>query len=111
FEQIIIINEVEECDTLKDMRMISGNIHSPIGTPLQDVDVIVEVTPGQRQRTSSSIQGTYSIPVKKERDYKVEPSKTDEVMKGVSTFDLVLIQKHILKKEELKDPYQLIAAD
>src|SRR5690625_6769259 len=32
-------------------------------------------------------------------------------MKGVSTFDLVLIQNHILNKEKLKDPYQLIAAD
>lgn len=111
YEQIIIINEVEECDTMQDMRMISGNIHGPSGTPLPDVDVIVEATPGQRQRASTSIQGTFTIPVMKEKDYVVEPSKTDEVMKGVSTFDLVLIQKHILGKEKLKDPYQLIAAD
>jgi|GEM_PF-6686547 len=111
YEQIIIINEVEDCDGLEHMRMISGKIESPIGTPLPDVDVIVESSGNKRQRATTSIQGTYSLPVDLKRDYTVRPSKTDELMKGVSTFDLVLIQNHILNKEKLKDPYQLIAAD
>src|SRR5690625_5212309 len=93
------------------MRMISGKIESPIGTPLPDVDVIDESYGNKRQRATTSIQGTYSLPVDLKRDYTVRPSKTDELMKGVSTFDLVLIQNHILNKEKLKDPYQLIAAD
>lgn len=111
YEQIIIINEVEDCDGLEHMRMISGQIESPVGTPLPDVDVIIESSGSKRQRATTSIQGTYSLPVDMKRDYTIRPSKTDELMKGVSTFDLVLIQNHILNREELKDPYQLIAAD
>jgi hypothetical protein len=43
--------------------------------------------------------------------YTVTPSKTDDVPCGVSTFDLVLISKHILNVVNFTTPYQWIAAD
>ncbi len=43
--------------------------------------------------------------------YAVEPYKNDDVTNGVSTLDLVLIQRHILALEQFDSPYQLIAAD
>lgn len=39
------------------------------------------------------------------------PEKNDQVLNGVSTFDLVLISKHILGIQPLDGPYRLIAAD
>ncbi len=44
-------------------------------------------------------------------NYIVEPSRNDDHMNGVSTLDLLLIQKHILNIQKLDSPYKLIAAD
>ncbi len=44
-------------------------------------------------------------------DYEVTPSKDEDYMNGVSTLDLLLIQKHILGVDYLDSPYQVIAAD
>lgn len=44
-------------------------------------------------------------------DYSITPFKEDNYLNGVSTFDLVLITKHILGKSALDSPYKLIAAD
>lgn len=44
-------------------------------------------------------------------DYTVTPSKDDEHLNGVSTLDLVLIQRHILQLDEFDSPYDIIAAD
>ena len=44
-------------------------------------------------------------------DYTVTPTKDNDPLNGVSTFDLVLINKHILGLEPLNSPYKMIAAD
>ncbi|MBK8969766.1 MAG: hypothetical protein IPM36_24540 [Lewinellaceae bacterium] len=41
----------------------------------------------------------------------ITPTKDDDPLNGVSTFDLVLINKHILGLEPLNSPYRMIAAD
>jgi len=41
----------------------------------------------------------------------VTPAKDDNPLNGVSTYDLVLISKHILGIEPLNTPYKMIAAD
>ena len=43
--------------------------------------------------------------------YQVNPSKNDDHLNGVSTLDLVMIQRHILAIDKLNSPYKLIAAD
>ncbi|MCC6459778.1 MAG: HYR domain-containing protein, partial [Saprospiraceae bacterium] len=44
-------------------------------------------------------------------DYTVTPTKDNDPLNGVSTFDLVLINKHILGLEPLSTSYKMIAAD
>jgi hypothetical protein len=44
-------------------------------------------------------------------NYTVTPTKDDNPLNGVSTYDLVLISKHILGLEPLGSPYKMIAAD
>ena len=44
-------------------------------------------------------------------NYSVTPLKDDNHLNGVTTFDLVLISKHILGLEPLGSPYKMIAAD
>ena len=43
--------------------------------------------------------------------YMVKPTKEDEALNGVSTLDILLIQKHILDIQTLNSPYKIIAAD
>jgi Dockerin type I domain len=42
---------------------------------------------------------------------EIRPSKLDNPLNGVTTYDLVLIHKHILGIELLDSPYKLLAAD
>jgi hypothetical protein len=44
-------------------------------------------------------------------DYTVTPVLDANYLNGVSTFDLVLIQRHILGVQLLDSPYKMIAAD
>ncbi|MEY2905276.1 MAG: hypothetical protein RJA52_1292 [Bacteroidota bacterium] len=44
-------------------------------------------------------------------DYSIAPFKNNDPINGVTTFDLVLISKHILRVRLLDSPYQMIAAD
>ncbi len=45
------------------------------------------------------------------QDYTATPVRNDNPLNGVSTFDLVLISKHILNLEPLASPYKMLAAD
>jgi len=45
------------------------------------------------------------------QDYTLTPYRNDNPTNGVTTFDLVLISKHILGLEFLSTPYKIIAAD
>ena len=57
-------------------------------------------------------QGYFSFPTSPiVTDFSVVPEKTDNPLNGVTTFDLVLISKHILGIETLNSPYKMIAAD
>ncbi len=44
-------------------------------------------------------------------DYTIEPARNDNHKNGVSTLDLVTIQKHLLGLQPLNSPYKMIAAD
>ena len=44
-------------------------------------------------------------------DYEITGSKVDDYLNGVSTLDLLFIQKHVLGQQYLDSPYKMIAAD
>jgi hypothetical protein len=44
-------------------------------------------------------------------NYTIVPEKTDFIVNGVTTLDVVIIQRHILGIDELTSPYDRIAAD
>ena len=56
--------------------------------------------------------GQFSIPnLPMHEDYNIKPTKNSGFRNGVSTYDIVLIQKHILGTQLLDSPYKIIAAD
>lgn len=85
-------------------------------TELQDgvEDAVVHVQSGAFSGFDlTDDQGQFLLPnaVPFAADYILTPVKEDNPLNGVSTFDLVLISKHILGLQPLTDPYKMIAAD
>ena len=59
----------------------------------------------------TGVEGRYNFELPTGHDYTLTPQKNTNLSNGVSTFDLVLIKKHILGMELLDSPYKMIAAD
>ena len=81
--------------------------------PVNGVKVQLLDVYGDERKTSVTQNGRYTFKnVPKGKDYTVEPQddKTS-CLNGVTTLDLVKIQKHILGKKKFDNPYQYIAAD
>jgi hypothetical protein len=53
----------------------------------------------------------YAYCVCDEGTYEITPKKDDNPLNGLTTYDLVLISKHILGVEPFDNPYKMIAAD
>ncbi len=43
--------------------------------------------------------------------YRIQPERDNDVMNGVTTFDIALLSKHVLDIQPFNSPYQMIAAD
>jgi len=78
------------------------------------VELAISSTGGQAVLTDQSdVTGSFQFPnaVPMSGDYTLTPTKDDNPLNGVTTYDLVLISKHILGLEPLTTPYKMIAAD
>jgi hypothetical protein len=91
------------------LNRISGNISTEDDRNL--VNVQVHLGDGQNV-VATDADGLYAFAnMPNGGDYEVDPTKNVDALNGVSTLDLVLIQKHIIQLEALNTPYKLIAAD
>ncbi|AEE48934.1 cellulosome anchoring protein cohesin region [Haliscomenobacter hydrossis DSM 1100] len=89
---------------------ISGKIRKEDGTPVPGVKVYL--LGGASDSTTTNASGDYSFQnLSSGSDYSVYPQLNINPLEGVSTYDLVLIQKHILNVKNLNTPYTMIAAD
>ncbi len=89
---------------------INGNILTPDLQPVEKVSVYLEEAGQSAYMTDND--GTYAFPAMPMGGaYDIIPSRNDDHDNGVSTLDLILIQKHLLESRLLENPYQLIAAD
>lgn len=60
----------------------------------------------------SDEEGAYAFPMMPEGgNYAVGTYKNDDVTNGVTTLDLIMIQRHVLGLQEFDSPYKYIAAD
>ncbi len=86
-------------------------LKTPFGAGVEEVQMTVDAP--AFDTAFMVINGTYNlsqIASLKNISYKLKPSKTDSPV-GLTTYDLVLISKHILAIEPFNCPWQLIAAD
>ena len=102
-------NNVDICDDSLSMAQISGTIFTEELEALSEV----EVSLGENvNNVITDADGRYDFgPMPNGGDYMIMPSRDIEYLEGVSTLDLILIQRHILGIERLESPYKLLAAD
>ncbi len=91
---------------------VAGHIRTEIDSAVVNVGVTLDLDNTDLQ-TQTSQQGLFEFlsAVPPGSEYTLTPSKNDNHQNGVSTFDLVLITKHILGLEPLNSPYKIISAD
>lgn len=89
---------------------ISGNVQTHDGVPMPGVKITV--TGDASASILTDDQGNYSFQnIPQGGNYTIAASHDSNDLEGVSTFDLVLITKHILGLEPLNSPWKIIAAD
>jgi len=92
---------------------LKGNIYNETDEMVQNVQIELKSNQTEFPKSvTTSADGKFSfgdLPMYKE--YTVTADKNDDALNGVSTLDLVMIQRHILGITELDSPYKLIAAD
>lgn len=64
---------------------------------------------GQMMTTANGNYSFSNLPV--DYDYEIAAEKDGDFTNGVSTLDLVLIQRHLLGFDEFESPYKVIASD
>jgi hypothetical protein len=108
FIDVIDSNDVDIClPRLAEVqgRIANMNDESIVNSEVQLIsnEVVVEITDDQGQYSFGE------MPLG--GDYQVVPGKDGDDMNGISTLDLVILQRHILGLEKMNNPYLLIAAD
>jgi len=91
---------------------LSGRIWTEEGNPVSDVVIDLLLSDGSMQSVTSA-EGNFqlaSVPGCFAKKMTATKSKKD-FQNGVTTFDMVLVQKHILRRSPLTSPYKILAAD
>lgn len=109
---IILSDPAGACD-LPDSVVVSGIIATPNATRVVNTNVKLEIGASPVYNTLTDTDGKFifSTQVPAATAFTVTTTKNTFHLDGVSTFDLVLISKHILNLETLDSPYKMIAAD
>lgn len=104
-------NSVDFCTDGGGMRAdVGGRIITEDDQYIENVEVNLHGSPLIPEMTDQ--EGLYAFPnMPIGGEYEIEPIKNDDYLNGVTTIDIVLIQRHILGITELDSPYKRIAAD
>ncbi|HRO09873.1 MAG TPA: T9SS type A sorting domain-containing protein, partial [Saprospiraceae bacterium] len=89
---------------------VAGNVSTEDNRGLMEASIIANAAlPEYPKTVLTDIVGNYGMDLL--LDTELSASKEGDDINGVSTLDIVMIQRHILGLEALNSPYKLIAAD
>jgi len=94
--------------------IVSGLVNNTINKPLENVQMDLKYGEFDFEKTiaTSDANGYYAFEdVTKQEDYNLRPVSGNDYLNGVTTLDLIHMQRHILGIESFKSPYKMIAAD
>ncbi len=113
-ELTLINNQSDECPEAQQRADISGHIETEEGQNISEVEVSIQNMKDANYRLSmmTSNNGNYAFASNPMyTDYEIRAFKDGEDDEGVSTLDIVLIQRHILGLDEFNNPYKVVASD
>jgi len=99
------------CDDFEpdNLVVVEGEVKTEMNEKSDQVNVNLD---GSELTTMTNNFGSYAFPAMPTGGaYTIIPTKEDDALNGISTLDIVMIQKHILGLETLSSPYKMIAAD
>jgi len=89
---------------------IFGRALTEDGEPIQEVEI--ELEGSNMPMLTTDVLGSYAFPdMPLGGAYTITAGKDIDPLNGVSTLDLILIQRHIVGLDILDSPYKIIAAD
>ncbi len=110
--KIIVQDNQNICPNVGNFISISGLLNTPQGKPSANTTVNLYHQGLLIHSKSTGKDGAYSFSdLQTDQDYTIKPLRNDNPLNGISTADIVKIQKHILGKELMDSPYKIIAAD
>lgn len=107
---VFIQANMGQCPMIDDP-LVAGLVETEDNDAISGVEININSAMGFDFNQTTQNDGTFSTNVPVNEDYTITPIKDDNPLNGVSTYDLVLITKHILGVNPLNSPYKLIAAD
>lgn len=107
---LFVQDNANVCSGAQPTAAAGGSIETPAGAHVEEVEVNLSGQNGGWLVTGADGSFTFEglIPG---QDYTVTPSRDGDDLNGVSTFDLLLMNKHILGIQPFSTPYEVIAAD
>lgn len=91
---------------------VSGNIADASGTGMTGVSINVSGNGPATPPVNTTAAGNFIFPsLSLNHDYTFTPNYNMAPMNGVTTYDLVVMTRHILNIQLLDSPYKIIAAD
>ncbi|MEM6321301.1 MAG: dockerin type I domain-containing protein [Bacteroidota bacterium] len=108
-ETFIVVQDNQNSCVNSGTTNINGKIITEQGVNVENVAVAISGAMVDDQMTPAD--GAYAFAVRPNGSYQIRPTKRSNPLNGVTTFDLILISKHILGIQPFGSPYQHIAAD
>ncbi|MEM1119309.1 MAG: cohesin domain-containing protein, partial [Bacteroidota bacterium] len=107
---IFIQDNSNVCGGGSSFTAIGGRIFTEDGSPMEEVPV--QISGGVDKMGYTDDAGGYLFEnLSRLSTYTVRPMADENYGEGLSTFDLLLIRKHVLGITPLDSPYKIIAAD
>ncbi len=106
-------NESDLCTDTGSLAAITGNVHNEEFETIEEVMVsLLSDSEAMNSQMMTINDGEYAfMNLTPGIGYSVSGQKDDHPLNGVSTLDIVIIQRHILGSTPLDSPYKVIAAD
>lgn len=111
---VLIQDPQNVCPDIGSNARIGGSINTMMSTNTKNVNVQLLESGNLKKEFVTGDNGQYlfgDLAFGAAKEYVIRPSRIDDPLNGVSTADIVKIQRHILGQENLPSPYQWIAAD
>ncbi|MBK9272403.1 MAG: T9SS type A sorting domain-containing protein [Saprospiraceae bacterium] len=109
---IVIQDNQDLCPNGGSFGKVTGAILTSSGQGTDETQVELKKAGQIMKDVHTSGDGKYAFySLDMYQDYVIKPSRDDDHLNGVTTADIIRIQKHILGQETISDPYLLIAAD